>query len=193
MQTKSYLRTEVTNLFTEASDLDNWKLKCEELGLNGQLDLTKTTKSPIPFPLMTTEEKNIYNTLFDREVSIEKYNKEPIPLDLLSLVALSKQENYFDKGIYIQFSDEVKDPIIKGKKQDTETSWNTNEYIIGRWGDVLLDIPSLRKKAAEKKASLRAVQLEKVKASLQSCIDNVEKECYAFMMGNEITETWYLR
>lgn len=184
MQTESYLRTEVTNLFTEAEDLEQWKTKCEELGLDSQLNLVTNNKSPIPFPLMTKDLNNIYSILFNRKVKLTEYDKEPIPLDLLGLIALSKQEEYFNQGIQIWYSESVKDPIIVGRKG--ESSWNADNYIIGRWGDVLLDIATLRKLAAEKLAADRVIKLKQVLKNIESAIENCQEECESFMMGNEI-------
>ncbi len=154
MAIETYLRDEVKTLVTNSADLAEWKSKCEELGLTGQLNLAQPEKSPIPFPIMNKAMVNVYETLCPKKEDVADFDGGAIPLKVLSLIALSQHEQYFD---HIQvWSDDAKpDPIAvgvimqDGHKEDNEY-YVKQRYIIARWGDELASFAELKMRAIER-------------------------------------------
>ena len=177
MQIETYLIEETEKMIANPEDLDEWKTKCEELNLKGQLSLVKEEgTSPIPFPRMTKEEQAVYDVLTPNYDTIESYKKDTIPLRILSLIALANKEKYFNQ-IRIYFDNVQDDPIAVGIDD------NYNKYMIGRWGKELLDIPSLRKLAAERLITKRKADISKVKADIKAYEDSLRENIEAELMG----------
>jgi len=110
---ETFLIEETSELIYDNEQLDKWNKHVEELGLEGQTQIIKKEKSPIPFMHLKKSYQNICEELCPRKVDVEKYDITPIPVEILDLIALSKKENYFTK-IQIWYDDKSPDPFAIG-------------------------------------------------------------------------------
>lgn len=156
---QSFLVEETTELIYDNDKLQEWKQKCEELGLEGQLELASTDKSPMPFPLMNTVMQRVYETMCPAKVSYKTYKKTTIPLEVLSLIALSEREQYFTE-IQIWYDDKSPDPIAVGRIVSKQYSWQYDQYIIARWGDELKSFDILKDLALKRYTNSQTIELQ---------------------------------
>lgn len=167
---ETYFVEETINLIHDNDALDRWRTKVAELGLQGQTDVVVDEKSPIPFLWMNSALVSTFETLCPTKTTIEKYNKTPIPVELLEMVALCRNEQYFD-GIKVWYNDKQKDPVLigykmrEGKSYEDGSGWMvdhySDKYLIGRWADVKASIDALIERAKQiffKSESIRLKQ-----------------------------------
>jgi hypothetical protein len=143
MAIETYLIEDSEKMIAEPEHLEEWNQLVEELNLDGQKTLKDGDKSPIPFPMMTTGERRVYEVLCPNKTEVKEYHNNTIPLRVLSLIALSQRENYFNE---IQIWDDTAkpDPIAVGIVGD---KWSGKHYIIARWGDELRAFAELKQLA----------------------------------------------
>lgn len=143
---QTFVIEETKTLIYESESIDQWKEKCDALGLDKQLALTQPGKSPVPFEFMNTVSKRVYETICPAKVEFKDYDKTPIPLEVLGLIKLCVDEKYFSK-IEIWYDDKSPDPLAIGRKSKDSYTWNDDFYLIARWGDVLRPFEELKSKA----------------------------------------------
>jgi hypothetical protein len=145
---QTFLVEETKELIYDNDSLNEWKIKCEELGLSAQLELSTKEKSPVPFEFMNTVAKRVYETICPAKVNYKQYAKTAIPLEVLSLIALSEKEGYF-KEIQIWYDDKTPDPFAVGfrKRSGSTYDWDYEFYTIARWGDALRPFEELKEMA----------------------------------------------
>jgi hypothetical protein len=108
-----YFEKELSDIVFEAESLEEWKSLAEELGISGQIELAKGTKSPIPFPYMNNKMKIVCETLCPAKVELKKYDKTPIPLEVLRQAKFALSENHFER-IDVWYDDKSPDPFLVG-------------------------------------------------------------------------------
>lgn len=128
---ETYLEPKVVNLIHDNDDLDRYNNLIKELGMNGQQNVTRPLKSPIPFRYMNTSYVNIAKELCPRRVEFKLYDKSPIPLEILSLIKLAVDENYFEI-IEIWYDEKTPDPFAIGinpiyQLTDISNRWKDHE------------------------------------------------------------------
>lgn len=155
---QTFVVDDTKSLIHDVEQIDEWRAKCESLGLTKQLDLASEEKSPIPFEYMNETAKRVYEVLCPRKVDLDRYDKTPIPVEILGLLQLSKNEKYFDK-IQIWYDDKSPDPLAIGFKMKDSYEWNADKYLIGRWGDVLRPFEELKEKAIKIFTESRRISL----------------------------------
>lgn len=174
---QTFLVEESKELIYDSEKIDEWKAKCEELGLSEQLALSQPDKSPIPFEFMNTVTRRVYETLCPSKVDYKRYNKTAIPLEVLSLLALSEKENYFDE-LQIWYDDKTPDPIAVGLFK--ENTYEYKYYTIARWGDVLRPFEELKKKAIEVYTNSSRISLQRKLGETKALLENVEVNSLAY-------------
>jgi len=146
MAIETFLIEEAEKLISEPEELEQWTKTVEELGLEGQRELAKPDKSPIPFQSMNKNMQAVYKILCPRRYAVKSYKSSTIPMRVLSLIALAEKEQYF-KEIEIWSAEDKPDPVAVGF---TGSTWsNDGVFIIARWGDELTDFATLEKRARE--------------------------------------------
>jgi hypothetical protein len=183
MATESYLVEEVQSLIHSVEDLAQWKELVAQCELKGQETLTKEEKSPIPFPTMTQQMEKVYNTLCPTSTPAESYNTTAIPIRILSLIALCKQEGYFD-SLEVWSDDKQPDPIVVGFRQDPNSSWRKIKYLVGRWGDELRSYPELVKLAKERFTEDKRVQVTRTLSKCNTILANLENHVDSEFAGD---------
>ncbi|WP_448510673.1 hypothetical protein [Immundisolibacter sp.] len=155
---------EEAELISNPEATDEWLQKVNELGLEGQKELAKPEKSPVPFPRLKKAEQRVYETLCPNKVEVQDYNNSTIPLKVLSLIALAEKGNYFT-GIQIWDDYEKPDPIAVGY---IGSQWNGDFFIIARWDDELRSFAELQNMAVKR-------WVEEKTADLKDKLANVEQ------------------
>lgn len=110
---ENYYNVEFDNVIFDIDNKQEWLEMMNELGLSNQTNFLKNSKSPVPFPLLNNNIKNIFSTLCPAQLELKSYNKTPIPLDAIKAIKFAVQENYFDK-IDIWYDDKSPDPLAVG-------------------------------------------------------------------------------
>lgn len=168
---QSFLVEETKELIYDSDKIQEWKQKCEELGLSEQLALAEPNKSPIPFEHMNTVSNRVYSTLCPQKIDYRKYNKTTIPLEVLSLIALAEKEQYFNE-VEIWYDDKTPDPLAVGiLKKD---SWNRDYFIIASWGDVLRPFEELKETAIKVYKNSSLLSLKRNLAETNQKIANID-------------------
>lgn len=183
---------ETASLIYDNDHLSEWENLSEQLGLNGQKNIAKPKKSPIPFMPLNKRMERIAETLCPRKVEVSEYSVSPIPLEILRLIALSNKEEYFQK-IEIWYDDETPDPFCIGhigKWYEQEFYGNSNKslsgmrfasresvidaggkhpsflsegkYLLGKWGDVKQDFDQLAERACRRYVIAKSVEFEEM-------------------------------
>lgn len=111
--TETFLIEETIDLIHNNEQLNAWNKHVEELGLQGQTQIVKKDKSPIPFMHLKQSYKNICEQLCPRKVNVREYNVTPIPVEILELVSLSNKEKYFSR-VEIWYDEKTPDPFAIG-------------------------------------------------------------------------------
>ena len=125
---ETFVIEESAELIYDGEALDNWNKLVEELGLQGQTQIVKKEKSPIPFMHLKKNLVEVFGTLCPCKTDVKEYKVTPIPLEILRLVSLSVNEKYFD-AIQIWYDDKTPDPVCIGIKAEW---YALNEK--GNWG-----------------------------------------------------------
>ena len=115
---ETFIIEETASLIYDNEQLDKWNSLVNELGLQGQTQIIKKEKSPIPFMFIKTGMKNVFETLCPLKVDVKDYNLTPIPVEILDLIALSNREGYFEKT-QIWYDDKDPDPLCIGVNYST--------------------------------------------------------------------------
>jgi len=141
----------------------------ESLGLEGQNDFIgkdeeTEVKRVIPYRKATEAQRNIIKLLFPELSEVSKFNEEPIPLRVLQVIAFVKQNCSEEMpwiGIHhVRGVD--KDPVLIGKK----SSWDSDFYLLARWGDALESWEKLQAKASKVWAKETQIKLNLIKAEI---------------------------
>ena len=180
---ETFVIEETASLIYDNGDLQKWNNLVAELNLEGQTQIVKKDKSPIPFLHLKSGLVNTFETLCPRKVEVEKYNISPIPIEILDLVALSKKEEYFDK-IQIWYDDKNPDQVCIGLKFDTEEhrrsgyDWYTEKYILGKWADVKRSFSDLIQMASKRFVQEQTNSLKSTIKSCQRQLEDVEQTAF---------------
>lgn len=126
---ETFIVNETAELIYDGEQLEKWNKYVEELGLSGQTQIVKKDKSPIPFMPLKKNLENVLKTLCPRAVDVTAYNRSPIPMEILDLIALSKNEGYFEK-MQIWYDDVDPDPVCVGMNYAQFYSLNQNGNFI---------------------------------------------------------------
>lgn len=129
----------------------------EELGLDGQKSLVQPAIDDkpvrrVPYREMTDEEQFVYGVLCPGRATLKAYNCGPIPLRVLQVAAHANGLGvYKELAIWHAKSREIPDPVLVATIQRGQYSWETQTFILARWGDELESWPTLMKRAVESK------------------------------------------
>lgn len=153
MAVEIYLEPELEEMVENEEATEEWKKKCEELGMEGQLSLVKKEGSeelvgkPSPYAYMTETMANVYAVLCPVVVNYKAYDKTTIPIEVLSHIALCEKEGYFN-SIKIWYDDTEKDPLVVGYIKTG--NFNETRHLIARFGAEVLPFEILKDRAAQR-------------------------------------------
>lgn len=177
--TETFLVEEVKELIYDNEQLEEWKNKCNELGLENQLALAQPDKSPIPFECMNTVQERVYQTICPAAEVYKDYKRTAIPLEVLSLIALAEKENYFDL-IQIWYDDKAPDPIAVGI---VGSKWSGKKYMLARWGHELKPFAALKEEAIARFKESTGIALRRAIATQTDKLTNLDVNVKAYFDG----------
>lgn len=144
----------------------------ESLGLEGQKRfLSGEEVSRCPYRKMTKEEYFIYRNLCTSTSELCKYDDGPIPLRVLQ-VAAHAREFFTAVEVWHPESADIKDPVLIGINKK---GYDTEYFILARWGEVLETIENLRAIAANLFRTKHLAKLQEIYEEAEACIANVKK------------------
>ena len=169
MEVKTY---ELSPNLQNAADIAEWTEIAGRIGLTEQLKKLQTTQA---FPVLSAKELAVYRAICPSQTKIEEFKTEIIPLQVLKVVELAK--TMFTK-IYVWHPEEADhDPFVVGRNDDSH--WRQDGwYLIARWGEELLDLPSLQKRARTKLLMTQKAKLEEryhdAKKNMELMVGNID-------------------
>jgi hypothetical protein len=211
METIKIYRDKSDSTMFDNETLGRIKELYTELGLTGQL--AEQGKSPIPYEPLNSRMALVFNTLCPTETTIESFNFGVIPLEVLEEIALCKKEGYFQK-LYIQYDDEVKDPIIIGEtgfhyaydehynrrdgefatEQEAKNAYPNNgtrfcfstktKYIVARWGAEDKSFAELTVEAKKRYTESQTTMLQSTINNYKSQLDNLPNDIIRLFGAN---------
>ena len=159
---------------SEAMELIN------KLGLDGQKSLSDAdTDTRFPYRKMTREEGLVYGLLCPVKTPIEKYRDGLIPLRVLQVAAYAKETDFLDSiTVWHPENADIKDPVLVGSKKvktgPGEYQYNTELYLLARWGAELPSFDEMRKLAVKMWVNTSKVKLKAIQMEIENAIRNVE-------------------
>ena len=206
-QVETFVIEEVESLIYDNEKLDKWNSIVDNLELQGQRNIVKPDKSPIPFLNMNADLINVFNTLCPRSIDIKSFSVTPIPVEILDLVALAVSEKYFN-NIEVWWDDKTPDPVVIGMTghweermwyEDSNKSLKdrfqskeeaisagakhpsfseTGKYLIGKWGDVKHSFETLKEMARKRFIAMESIEFKRKIKEAQRGLDDLEQSAY---------------
>lgn len=203
---ETFLVEETQELIHDGDKLSEWNSKVKELGLNGQEKIVSKDKSPIPFLPMKTSLTSTLEVLCPQKVRVEDYSISPIPLEILKLVSLSKTEQYFQEieiwyddvkpdpvcvgktgywselQYYTGANTSLKDRKFSSQQECKDAGashpyfYETQKYLIGKWGDVRRSFDELKVMAKARFIEEKSTELKTKIRDFQRQLEDVELE-----------------
>jgi hypothetical protein len=178
---QTFIVEESKELIYDSDKIQEWKEKCEILGLDKQLALTVKEASPVPFEFMNTVSRRVYETICPAKVGFMDYAKTAIPLEVLGLIHLSVNEKYF-KTIQIWYDDKTPDPLAVGVRQRAGSpyEWDNELYLIARWGDVLRPFDELKEMAIRVFTNSEKINLQRKISEAKAKFESIKENAAAY-------------
>ena len=148
MQIETYEIEEIksSEASTMAADAESIAL-VESLGLEGQKALANPeTATRFPYPRMTSREALIFGLCFLKRTKLSEYRDGIVPLRVLQVAAYCKQCDFPGAAYMEVWSTNVpkEDPILVCRTGE----YNSDNYLLARWGESLKSLDDLAKQAA---------------------------------------------
>lgn len=171
MATEIFLQPELEELVLEPEKKAEWESKITELGLEGQVELTKNSdkQAASPYTFMNQQMLLVFSTICPSKAPVSKFNKSVIPIEILSHIALCKQEGYFKK-LEIWYDEKNPDPILVGYVTDSYSS--SIVHLVARWGDEIIPYEQLVEKAIKRYAEAFTLAVKNTKQECEVALVN---------------------
>lgn len=142
-----------------------------KLGLSRQREFYSPDRPKgVAWRRITTEEVFAFRSLCPIETPLADYRSGPIPLRVLEVLEKATESGFFEKFVVWHPEDVRTDPVLIGRKTGARGAWDTEDYILARWGEALDEMPALLRKAMDDaKAKTR-----RVIADAQSMLAKIE-------------------
>lgn len=144
---------------SDPQEVEEFNSLAQELGLNNLVLDKEANPEQIRLPKLNPYESQVYHVLCPRTIRIEDY-KEEMPIRVLKALKLAKDMVPDDYDFFIMKAGQDPDPILVAKRYSFS---DDNTILIARWGEELLDFPSLAKRAKEKIVSLTKSSISDLK------------------------------
>ncbi len=136
---------EVTELNIEekvkSEEFEQTKELVSQLGLVGQEQfLNNEVKEVFPYRKMLKQEDLVYKALCPQRTELANYADSIIPLRVLQIAAHAQQLGLKKLMVWHSESSDTKDPMLIGEMKGSN-------FILARWGEVLLPFEELLLKA----------------------------------------------
>jgi hypothetical protein len=160
----------------------------ESLGLEGQKRFTvvtpageEETVARMPYRRLTAEERAVYGACFPAHSKVAAYTQAPLPLRVLQVVAHAV--TMFDALEVWHPAEVADDPVLIGVKFRDGKDYLRDEYLLARWGEVLVPFEELRAKAKTVLMAKAREALASSKADLAAFEGALEQLVDTFLLG----------
>lgn len=148
----------------------------EKMGLEGQLSMLTRGAAPEerrrhPYREMRKDEIIVYRQLLPKTTDLKSYKMGPIPVRVLQVAAHAQE--FFDVLHVWHPEAEVKDPLLVGGIG--KYSWRPDQqFILARWGEVLLPWDELVKRAAQSFRDKAKAEAIRIRAKVDQFLSSID-------------------
>jgi len=160
----------------------------ESLDLGGQRSLLvkkevddETTERRLPYRILTLEEARVFGALFPERTRLARYGASPIPLRVLQVAAHAAELDLVLTVWHTRVP--AADPILIGERKNPERTWETERYLLARWGSALEPFDELRERAAKVLAANVRASLRVAQQQIESAIGVVDSYVTLHLQG----------
>lgn len=165
---------EVAELANNVDDCDETRELIKKLNLNGQKSLAIAGGSVFPYRKITKEESDVYSIILPTKTEAKEFSSGSIPLRVLQVMAHADSLAFFDSFEIWHPADVRKDPLLVGNKTPSGRSWDTERYILARWGEVLESFETLKKNAGEMRREILKAQAINAKTVAENALATLD-------------------
>lgn len=166
------------------------------LGLTGQQALInktpltddedgETTERRLPYRQITAEEAHVFGVLCPKRTKLEQYRDGPIPLRVLQ-VAAHARDMFTDLYVLSPATPRDEDPVLIGTRKNPERSWQTDTFILARWGNVLLPMEEMRALALARLRPVVALAIESARREIESFAASLDAHLAIHLSGGDV-------
>lgn len=163
---------------TETPELTDDAIRLiEQMGLKGQASLIKKPDEGdavrCPYRRITTEESTVFGLLCESKTGLENYSSGPIPLRVLQVAAHVRSMELPELGymeVWYPAEADRKDPVLVAR----QGQYSGHNYLLARWGEVLDEMPALRKKATEIYRENLKEAVNEIMTKCRSLLDGID-------------------
>ncbi len=171
MATQIFIEPELETLHENSEE---WLKICTDLGLQRQLSKSgKVENVGNPYMKIDPRSERVYKMLCPVSISYKEYEASTLPLDVLQEIGRCENNGWF-KHIQVWYDDKSPDPFLVG--YDYQDIWNSNKYLIARWGDELLPFEQLIAKAIDRFKAAYKMSLNRLIADCEVRKSDVEAD-----------------
>lgn len=183
--TQIFIEPELDNLH-EVENSTEWQSICEELGLQGQKQLSE--KSPVnmapPYMFLDPKTQRIIKTICPVGVLANNYSVSTIPLDILQEIKKCKDHGWYDE-IKIFYDNISPDPFVIGILKSKTNTWQKDYHLIARWGAELLPFEELEIKAVNRLRTGIKQRMFEMKSKIDFALTNLDDFITNMISGAE--------
>lgn len=163
------------------------KSLAEQLGLKGQEQFySEHRREACPYRKMTAQEKVVYDTLLPVKTDLEKYADMPIPLRVLQIAAHARScFPHASLMVWHPSNADDKDPLLVATQNHPDRSYETQHFILARWGEELEEFGVLRDRAKNQITVESRAALLRIKQEVEGCLSAVEASVESNMLKGE--------
>lgn len=164
----------------------------EQLGLEGQKNVTSKTGTPFPYRVMTEEEQKVYTFHCPIHTKLEEYSSDFIPLRVLQVAAHAKALDVCNKGLWVWHPKEARlDPVLVGKASIPGQQRDEKLYLLARWGQVWKEFKQLLAEAKTGWIAKRKAAIKKADAEFTNLKTTSETDAELYFQGESVTTSIY--
>ena len=191
MKIETYEQEQQTTDISQLAADGEYAILVEQLGLNGQkifLDHDGEPSSPVfPYPRLTEEQKRVFEYHCPIKTKLKEYRSEVIPVRVLQ-VASHAESCQFLKTLWVWHPKDARlDPVLIG----TTGQYDSDPYLLARWGLVWKEFNQLKEEAIEGWKRLRMTKLAEAKREIEDCERKLESESLMYFNGENISSSVY--
>jgi hypothetical protein len=191
MKIETYEQEQQINEIGQLAADGEYAILVEQLGLTGQKTFLDDDGSPsvpvFPYPRLTEEQKRVFEYHCPLKTKLKEYRSEVIPVRVLQ-VASHAESCRFLKTLWVWHPKYANlDPVLIG----TTGTYDSEPYLLARWGAVWKDFAQLKEEAIQGWKLLRMTKLAEAKREIEDCERKLESESMMYFNGEHISSSVY--
>lgn len=185
MQIETYeIERESSEISQLAADGEAMML-IEKLGLEGQRKTFAKDGTQMPYRPMTKQEAAVFGIMFPRRTEVTAFSDGPIPVRVLQVISHVRELDLPElRYIEVWHAESAKDdPVLVARS--AQYSYGGTNYLLARWGDALLPLEELTKKAIEKASASATLALKAAAREVAMALELVEDKVRDGILSGE--------